>query len=349
MHKLSVGIVGASGYSGIEAARILAFHPGVEFAFLTSDRWAGESVHSRLSLPIELKFSGAPSASAIPKCDAVLLCTPAEVSMELAPAFIAAGTRIVIDLSGAFRLLDAASYKPVYGFEHTHAALLQTAVYGLPELFRSRIAGARLIANPGCYATVAALSVAPLLKAGVIDHGSVIIDAASGTTGAGKKATEDMSFSEVADDFRAYRTLKHQHTPEISQTVAHASGVKVPLTFTPHLLPLRRGILSTSYARLAPGKTPADLQAALVNAYAGEPFVQVVAGPDLVSLKQVVGTNLCVLGAAAQLEGADPGRVVVVGAIDNLVKGAAGQAVQNLNLRAGFREAEGLDSLRGSC
>src|SRR6266849_667971 len=207
---------------------------------------------------------------------------------------------------------------------------------------REAIGRARLVANPGCYPTAAALALVPLLRAGVLAPGEAIVDAASGTTGAGRKATEEMSFTEVMDDFRAYRVLRHQHTPEIAQALSRAAGRDVPLTFTAHLLPLRRGILATCYARLAEGRTGRDAAGALSHIYATEPFLDLAAGPDEVSLKAVVGTNRCQIGLAA-----DAGRIVVISAIDNLVKGAAGQAVQNLNLALGWPETSGLDTLRG--
>ncbi len=253
----------------------------------------------------------------------------------------------MVDLSGAFRLPDAGAFRAAYGLDHPHPDLLRESVYGLPELGgREAIAKARLVANPGCYPTAAALALVPLLRAGVLATEGVIVDAASGTTGAGRKASEEMSFSEVMDDFRAYRVLRHQHTPEIARTLSAAAGREVPLTFTAHLLPLRRGILATCYARLAAGRSPADAGDALSHIYANEPFVELAAGADEVSLKAVVGTNRCQIGFSAG--GADAGRIVVISSIDNLVKGAAGQAVQNLNLALGWPETSGLDTLRGS-
>jgi N-acetyl-gamma-glutamyl-phosphate reductase len=350
MHKHSIGIIGASGYTGIEATRILALHERVELRLVTSDRWAGETLSRRLGLAGALgALKYAPLEKSVElarECEVVLLATPAEYSLEVTPALLAAGVRVV-DLSGAFRLKDASLYPTAYGFAHKAPALLAEAVYGLPELFREEVARARLVANPGCYPTAAALGVAPLLKAGLLEPGSVIVDAASGTTGAGRKGSEDLSFTEVDEDFRAYRVLRHQHTPEIAQTLGRAAGRAVPTTFTAHLLPLKRGILATAYARLAPGRSAREVQAALQGFYASAPFVTVLGGPDEVNLKQVVGTNRCTVAVAADEGGQDPGRVVVVSAIDNLVKGAAGQAVQNLNFMMGWDEAVGLASLRG--
>ena len=358
--QLTVAIFGASGYSGVEATRILAGHPAFELKLATSDRWDGELLEARLG-PVgsagTLRYaahpeSGAEAAAAARGCVAALLCTPAETSLALAPALIEAGIKVV-DLSGAFRLRDPKVFAAAYRFEQTALGLLDETVYGMPELgaaTRSAIARARLIANPGCYPTAATLALAPLFEAGLLAPEPIIVDAASGTTGAGRKATEDMSFTEVADDFRAYRVLRHQHTPEIAQTLAGAARRDVALTFTPHLLPVRRGILSTAYARLATGKDARELKQALLHKYAGEPFVQVVNSPDQVSLRAVVGTNRVQVsvecGGTVLGPGNDPDRVVAVSSIDNLLKGAAGQAVQNLNLMCGLPESQGLLSLR---
>ena len=350
MHKTAIGIIGASGYSGVEATHILAGHPRVELRLVTSDKWQGETVARKLGIagPTgELRYAPLDkSAELARECEVVFLATPAESSLHLVPGLLAAGVR-VIDLSGSFRMRDVATYPAFYNFTHSAPDLLEQAAYGLPELFRERIPGARLVANPGCYATACALSVAPLLKAGLLDEGSIIFDAASGTTGAGRKGSEDMSFSEVDEDFRAYRVLRHQHTPEIAQTLALSAGRTVPLTFTAHLLPLKRGILVTAYARLRSGATAAEARAALEGAYASQPFVTVLESPDAVGLKAVVGTNRCMVGLGVDASGYDPGRVVVTAAIDNLVKGAAGQAVQNLNLIMGWEETSGLSTLRG--
>jgi N-acetyl-gamma-glutamyl-phosphate reductase len=345
----SLGIVGASGYSGVEATRILGFHPRARLQVVLSDRWAGDLVDRRVGpagAASRLKYG--PLEDAADQCkglDAVLLCTPHEVSAGLAPKLLQAGAR-VIDLSGAFRLRDPALYPRHYKFTHPAPGLLDEAVYGLPELDRGQIRGARLVANPGCYPTSAALALAPLLQAGVLAPEGLIVDAASGTTGAGRKSSEEMSFAEVDEDFRAYRVLAHQHSPEIAQTLAR-SGPLAGLTFTAHLVPSRRGILATCYGRLKPGLDPKAAQEALMNKYAGEPFVTIAATPDDVSVKQVVGTNRCMVSAACSAGGSDPGRIVVISAIDNLVKGAAGQAVQNLNLLFGWPEPTGLDTLRG--
>lgn len=293
MHR--VAIVGASGYSGIELTRLLEAHPNIDV--VATGREAIEA-----------------------DCDVAMLATPAEVSHELAPQLLAKGRRVV-DLSGAFRLRDAALYPKFYGFEHCHPELLAEAVYGLPELDRTRQASARLIANPGCYATAIQLALAPMRYSG-----RAIVDAMSGVTGAGRKATEDFSFTEIANDVRAYRVLKHQHTPEIEQQLG------TQLTFVPHLLPIKRGILATCHV---------DASDVDFARYANEPFISLAPSANEVRIVDVVGTNKCRIGYTR-----DGDHVVVMSAIDNLVKGAAGQAVQNLNLMLGLPEQAGLTGLR---
>jgi N-acetyl-gamma-glutamyl-phosphate reductase len=271
----------------------------------------------------------------------VFLATPAEVSAELAPKLLAKGARVV-DLSGAFRLDDAAAYPAWYGFAHPAPHLLAEARYGLPELAREKLHGARLVTNPGCYATAIALALAPLVKAGLGLRGGIAVTGLSGVSGAGRKASEDYSFVEVSDDLRAYRLGKHQHVPEIEQTVARYAGACGPISFTPVLAPIRRGILATATVRVE-GAAPAELPDALRQAYDKEPFVRVLA-PDKVSVKDVVHTNRCHVGLAVD---ARAGVVVAVSAIDNLVKGAAGQAVQAMNAALGWPETTGLDLLGG--
>ncbi len=342
MQLLSTGVIGASGYAGIELTRILALHPHVELRLAASDRWQGESLDQHTGLSCGgLRYAPLDGSDSVARaCSVVFLATPAEVSLKLAPPLLAAGVR-VIDLSGAFRLRDAAVFRKHYGLEHSNPELLAEARYGLPELQTQQedaeLSKARLIANPGCYATAAALALWPLVAGDLVEPGSLIVDAASGTTGSGRKATFDLSFNEVDEDYRAYRVLRHQHTPEISQTLGG-----VALTFTAHLLPLKRGILATCYARLRKGRDAAAVTAAYAHKYALARFVRVLASPDDVNLRSVVGTNRCDLAVAC-----DEGVVVAVAAIDNLVKGAAGQAVQNLNLAMGWAESAGLDTLRG--
>ncbi|HXX29131.1 MAG TPA: N-acetyl-gamma-glutamyl-phosphate reductase [Myxococcaceae bacterium] len=349
-HNYEVGVVGASGYSGIELCRLLAQHPDLALRFVASERWEGETVRARTGIGGAvgaLRYVAVQRAVGLARsAAAVLLATPADVSLRLAPGLLEAGVRVV-DLSGAFRLGSPEAYPAAYGFAHPHPALLAEAVYGLPELGRSGLGGARLVANPGCYPTAAALAVAPLLAAGVLADEAVVVDAASGVTGAGRQAQESFSFAEVDEDVRAYRVLRHQHTPEIAQSFARARGRRVAVTFTAHLLPVRRGILSTASARLAAGASPEQLRAALESAYGTEPLVEVVGSPEEVSLRSVVGTPRARIGLACATDGFDPGRVVIVSALDNLLKGAASQAIQNLNAMLGLGETRGLVFERG--
>src|SRR5467141_2585124 len=249
MERIPIAVLGASGYSGVEATRILAQHPRAELKVVASDRWQGETVERRAGVRGPAgRLRYAPQERAVElarECAAALLCTPVDASLQLVPALLAAGLKVV-DLSGDGDQPRLGDRLPPSELEHPHADLLRESVYGMPELGgREAIAKARLVANPGCYPTAAALALVPLLRAGVLAPEGVIVDAASGTTGAGRKASEEMSFSEVMDDFRAYRVLRHQHTSEIAWTLSEAAGREVPLTFTAHLLPLRRGILAT--------------------------------------------------------------------------------------------------------
>jgi len=343
MHGHPAAIVGASGYAGLELTRLLARHPEIRLAALYSDRWSDERAGDRLALDgpaAALRYLPLAEAQ---RADAeiVFLATPADVSADLAPRLLAEGARVV-DLSGAFRLADAAAYPAWYGFVHPAPGLLAEARYGLPELARDALPGAKLVTNPGCYATAIALALAPLVKAGLGLRGGIAVTGLSGVSGAGRKASEDYSFVEVADDVRAYRLGKHQHVPEIEQTVARYAGACGPISFTPVLVPIRRGILATATVRLE-GPAPADLQDALRRAYEREPFVRVLAA-DQVAVKDVVHTNRCHVGLAVD---ARAGVAVAVSAIDNLVKGAAGQAVQAMNAALGWPETTGLDLLGG--
>jgi N-acetyl-gamma-glutamyl-phosphate reductase len=332
----------------MELARIVARHPEFNLVAAVSDKWAGRSLGDMLPI-------GGPAAriSCVAQADAAqtfagmgvaFLCTPALVSIELAGGALSAGTRVV-DLSGGFRL-PAEQYPRWYGFTHPRPDLLAGAVYSMPEAIENGapLRSARLVANPGCYPTASVLALLPLLRAGIIERAGVIVDAKSGTTGAGRKGTEDLSFSEVDGDFHAYRVLHHQHTPEIERALGLAGVGDAPVTFTAHLLPTRRGILATAYGRLRPAKTAADAAEAVRSFAGARPFLR-CAVPDAVRLQAVVGTNRALLGADA-----DPERQIAIGfaAIDNLVKGAAGQAVQNANLMLGLDETLGLDHMSGS-
>jgi N-acetyl-gamma-glutamyl-phosphate reductase len=344
MHTVTAAIVGASGYSGLELTRLLSRHPRARLTAVTSDRWAGELVSARLPLDGAcgaLAYRPLSESHAV-DAEVVFLATPAEVSLELAPRLLERGARVV-DLSGAYRLLDPAAYPPWYGFTHGSPALLGEARYGLPELARAQLVGARLVTNPGCYATAIALALSPLVKSGLVSAQGIAVTGLSGVSGAGRKATEDYSFCEVDEDLRAYRLGKHQHVPEIEQTVARYAGACGPISFTPVLVPLRRGILASCVLTAAPGVTQAALAQALAAAYAGEPFVRALPA-DKVLVKDVVRTNRCHVGVALD---ARAGVAVVVSAIDNLVKGAAGQAVQAMNAALGWPETEALDLVGG--
>lgn len=330
-----VGIVGYSGYSGAELVRLLKRHPHLEAVLLDHRSDAGAaSPLRRPDLPPHAAC--APEAVRGEDLAAVCLATPPEVSMDLAPAMLDAGARVV-DLSGAFRLRTPENYSAWYKQPHTEPGLLAEAAYGLPEFCRRRIAGARLVANPGCYPTAANLAIRPLVEAGVVDRAAgIVCDAKSGVSGAGRKASLSNSFCEVTQNLSAYSILKHRHVPEVLLT----SGLEErEFSFTAQLLPVDRGILETIYFRAAGIGSAEDLLAIYERRYAGEPFVRLYNPGRVPDLHAVAHTNFCDIGVAFD---AATGRAVVVSAIDNLVKGAAGQALQNLNLMLGFAETEGL-------
>ncbi len=325
--KLKVGIVGFRGYSGAELVRLLDRHPHVQPVLLEHREDAAESARH---LPCN------PESVRAEKLTVVFLATPPEVSMELAGPMLEAGARVV-DLSGAFRLRTPEAYAAWYKAPHTAPELLAEATYGLPEFCRERIPGARLVANPGCYPTAASLAIRPLLEAGVVDRSSgIVCDAKSGVSGAGRKPSLKTSFCEVAENFSAYSILKHRHVPEVLEVCGLEER---EFSFTAQLLPVARGILETIYFRAVGVDTPHDLLAIYETRYAGEPFIRVHHHGRVPDLRAVAHTNFCDLGVTLDVP---TGRAVVVAAIDNLVKGAAGQAVQNMNLMLGYGETEGL-------
>jgi N-acetyl-gamma-glutamyl-phosphate reductase len=334
---IKVGIVGGTGYTGVELLRILATHPEVELAVITSRKEAGLPVADMfpsLRRRVSLKFTE-PSAAALEQCNVVFFATPNGVAMGETPALLKAGVK-VIDLAADFRIKDIAVWEKWYGMSHACPDLVAEAVYGLPEVNRDQIRKARLVANPGCYPTSVQLGFLPLLESGVVDKAHLIADAKSGVSGAGRKAEVHILFSEASDNFKAYGVPGHRHLPEISQGLARMGGAPVGLTFVPHLTPAIRGIHATLYARLT---READLQALFEKRYAGEPFVDVLPPGSHPDTRSVRGANVCRI-AVHRPGGGDT--VVVLSVIDNLVKGAAGQAVQNMNLMFGLDEALGI-------
>jgi N-acetyl-gamma-glutamyl-phosphate reductase len=333
---LRVGIVGASGYTGAELLRLIAQHPDLELVVASGDSQAGgvaAELYPSLAVAYpDLVFERF-DADRVAGLDLVFLGLPHEASMALAPALYGK-VGCLVDLSAAFRLKDASLYPQWYGFEHDQPELLADAVYGLPELYRSDLKGARLIATPGCYVTAASLALTPLVQQGLVEPAGVIVDAASGVTGAGRGLKHSSLFATVDEDFTAYGLLDHRHTPEIEQV----TGAQV--LFTPHLAPMSRGILATCYARPAQPVSTDDLLAALSGTYAGEPFVAVrTASP---STKATLGTNA--VHVTARFDDRT-GTVVVLCAIDNLTKGASGGALQSANVALGLAETAGLTSV----
>jgi N-acetyl-gamma-glutamyl-phosphate reductase len=333
--RVPVGIVGFRGYSGAELVSILQRHGSVEPILLEHRSDAGERPTPRGHAGPK-RIPSTPDAVQSEKLAVVFLATPAEVSLDLAPGLLDAGAK-VIDLSGAFRLRTPERYLQWYKADHTQPALLAEAAYGLPEFCRERIRSARLIANPGCYPTAANLAIRPLIEADVVDRrAGIVCDAKSGVSGAGRKPSLKTSFCEVTENFSAYSVLDHRHVPEVLLT----SGLEErEFSFTAQLLPIDRGILETIYFRSERLKDAQDLLAIYEKRYAGEPFVRLYDPGQLPDLRCVDRTNYCDIGFRFD---AATGRAVVVSAIDNLVKGAAGQAVQNMNLALGFPETEGL-------
>jgi N-acetyl-gamma-glutamyl-phosphate reductase len=339
---IKAGIVGGTGYTGVELLRLLAQHPRVELKAITSRKEAGTPVAAMfpsLRRRVELAFSE-PNMQALRGCDVVFFATPNGVAMNEARAVLESGARLV-DLSADFRLKDVAEWENWYKMKHAAPELLRDAVYGLCELNRERVRGARLVANPGCYPTATQLGFLPLVEAGVVDLDHLIADAKSGVSGAGRKADLHLSFSETADNFMAYNVPGHRHWPEIRQGLAQAAKREVGLVFTAHLTPLIRGIHATLYGRIT---REVDFQSLFEKRYAGEPFVDVMPAGSHPDTRSVRAANMCRIAIHRPPQGgrrADT--LVVLSVIDNLVKGASGQAVQNMNLMFGLPEAEGLD------
>ena len=336
---LKCGIVGGTGYTGVELLRLLARHPHVAISLVTSRSEAGRPVAElfpNLRGHLDLHFEQ-PDPARLADCDLVFFATPNGTAMEEVPALLEAGVK-VIDLAADFRLKDPAVWEQWYGMPHACPELLAEAVYGLPELNRDAIAGARLVANPGCYPTATTLGLLPLLKERLIDLDRIVADAKSGVSGAGRKAAVGSLLAEAGESFKAYAVPGHRHWPEIGQILSGFTGAPVGLDFVPHLLPMIRGIHVTLYGYLT---SDCDtLQAIYEDFYRDEPFVDVLPAGSHPETRSCKGANVCRIAVHRPRNG---GTVIVLSVIDNLVKGAAGQAVQNMNLMAGFDEAAGLD------
>jgi N-acetyl-gamma-glutamyl-phosphate reductase len=344
--KAKLGVLGASGYTGAELVRLLIAHPRAEIKLLTADRRAGKAMADVFP---QFAPYALPALTAIGEVDwktlgldLVFCALPHGTTQEVVKDLVARapGTKIV-DLSADFRLADPAAYARWYGHAHAAPKLQQQAVYGLTEIYRPQIKAARLVANPGCFTTCAELALIPLLKAKAIDPDEIVIDAKSGMTGAGRGAREDMVFAEVSEGFHAYGVGRHRHMAELDQEFSRAAEREVIASFTPHLAPMNRGILSTIYVR-GPKASPQDLHALLEKAYREEPFVHVLPFGTTPQTRHVRGSNMTLIGVAADRVA---GRAIVIAALDNLTKGASGQAVQNMNLMLGFPETSGLEQV----
>ena len=337
---IKVGIVGGTGYTGVELLRLLARHPGVELTVITSRGEAGTAVADmfpNLRGAVSLRFSD-PKEAPLESCDVVFFATPNGIAMQQATALLAAGVR-VIDLAADFRITEISVWEKWYGMTHACPELVADAVYGLPEVNRDAIRSARLVANPGCYPTATQLGFLPLVESGCIDLANLIADAKSGVSGAGRKAETHILFSEASDNFKAYGVGGHRHLPEIRQGLSRAAGCDVGLTFVPHLTPMIRGIHATLYARIT---KEVDFQTLFEERYASEPFVDVLPPKSHPETRSVRAANTCRLAIHRPQDG---NTLVILSVIDNLVKGAAGQAVQNMNIMFGLDECSGLTQL----
>ncbi len=340
---INVGIIGASGYTGAELARILCNHPEVRITAATSRQYAGRplsEIFPSLRDKVDIICEDLSVAELCTKADFFFTAVPHKTAMDLVPELLTAGKKVV-DLSADFRLRDVSVYEKWYQ-THSSSQLLKEAVYGLPELYRSEIAGCSLVANPGCYPTSIILGLAPLLKAGAIAISTIIADSKSGTSGAGRAAQTGSLFCEVHDGFRPYKVGRaHRHTPEIEQELTVLAKEQIHISFTPHLLPITRGILSTVYASLTPGFTRQKIETLYHNLYQNEPFIRLLAEDSFPATQYVRGSNFCDISYKI-----DPvtNRIIVMSAIDNIVKGASGQAVQNMNIMYGFSETAGLNT-----
>ncbi len=342
--RKKIGIIGASGYTGADAVRLLARHPGVQISALTANTHAGKTMDEvfphffMLDLPRLVEWESVDWTG----LDAVFCGLPHGTTQEITAAVIAANPAIkILDMSADFRLRDMSIYAQWYGHEHRAPGLQGEAVYGLTELYRAKISAARLVACPGCYPTAALLALVPLTKAKLIDVDDIVIDAKSGVTGAGRGLKQNTQFSEAGEGLSPYSVGTHRHAPEIEQEIGVAAGAKVTVNFTPHLIPMSRGELCTSYVKLN-GASPDDLRAALEKAYRDEPFVNVAKKGVLPQTQNVRGSNYVQIGVFPDRI---KNRAIVISVLDNLVKGSAGQAMQNMNLMLGFTETTGLEQI----
>jgi N-acetyl-gamma-glutamyl-phosphate reductase len=345
--KAKIGVLGASGYTGSELVRMLLRHPRAEITLLTAERSAGKAMRevfpqfSPFELPQLVALDGLDWTKAA--LDVAFCALPHATTQKVVKELLAkAPATKVVDLSADFRLADPAAYAKWYGHEHHAPELQKEVVYGLAEIHRREIRRARLVANPGCYTTCAQLPLIPLIKAKAIDLEEIVVDAKSGMTGAGRAAKEAMLFSEVSEGFHAYGVGHHRHMAELDQEFSLAAGREVIVTFTPHLVPMNRGILSTIYVRGRRGRTPQDLHALLLKFYSKEPFVHVLPFGETPQTRHVRGSNMTFIGVANDRIA---GRAIVISALDNLVKGASGQAIQNMNLVMGYPETLGLEQV----
>ena len=339
---IKIGIIGASGYSGSELLRFLVNHPGkLEIALCTSETYAGQCIDSvlpNLRGFLSSKFEALDIDSLKDRVDVVVLAVPHKVAMSFVPQILAQGLRIV-DFSADYRLEDAETYEAWYHVDHTSTSLMSKSVYGLPERYRDCIRSAQLVANPGCYPTSAILAAMPFVKHGIVALDSIIVDSKSGISGAGPKPSENTHYANRESNFIAYNIGVHRHTPEIEQELSAVASEPVRVTFTPHLVPMTRGILSTVYMRLTEEISTEEAIDIYTNFYENEPFVRVLPTGTYPQTKAVLGSNYCDVGLEVD---ARTRRIVAMAAIDNLGKGAAGAVVQNLNLMFGFKETDGL-------
>ena len=338
---IRAAIVGSTGYGGVELIRLLQSHPYVTVTSVISSSAAGTSfadAFPHLTAIHEHLLDGVDAELIRGKADVVFLATPHGVSIKLAPQFLAAGLK-VIDLSGDYRLKDGETYRKWYKHEPADPADVARAVYGLAEVYGDQVAKTDFVSNPGCYTTTSLLGLYPAVKAGWIDPNSIIIDAKSGVSGAGRGLSLGNHYSEINENFKAYKVNAHQHTPEIEQVLSEAAGRPVTVTFTPHLVPMTRGILSTMYATMTEKRGAAEFNELYRQFYEGRRFVRIRPNGQFPATKEVMGTNYCDIAFSADER---TGRITIISVTDNLVKGAAGQAIQNLNLTMGWDEELGL-------